>query len=64
MKTVIMDRDFNFSPDERTTISYKKGSRYERVTEAAVDAITKAGAGKVVSEGRMAAAKEDTSASR
>lgn len=43
-----MDRDFHYRPHPRAVVCYKAGCRYERVPEAAVAEILKAGAGSVV----------------
>lgn len=50
MKTVLMDRDFDYHPSPQVTIWYKAGKRYERVPEAAVATIEAAGAGKATGE--------------
>lgn len=50
MKTVEMERDFNFRAAARVFVHYVGGMVYRRVPEAAVRAITAAKAGKVVDE--------------
>jgi hypothetical protein len=48
MKTVEMIREFSYCPFRQVTLQYRAGQTYSRVPEAAVAAILKAGAGKVV----------------
>lgn len=48
MKTVEMERDFNFRAAARVFVHYVGGTVYRRVPEAAVRAIVSAKAGKVV----------------
>lgn len=47
MKTVVMIRTFDYRPKAGVIIAYSGGRRYERVPEAAVRAIVKAGAGEI-----------------
>jgi hypothetical protein len=48
MKTVAMDKDFDFHVSDQQNVSYRKGETYERVPEAQAEAIVTAGAGRVV----------------
>lgn len=48
MKTIVMTRSFDYKPRAGVIIAYCAGQRYERVPEAAVRAILKAGAGDIV----------------
>lgn len=50
MKTVTMERDFDYRPTKHLMRAYKGGKTYSRVPEAAVAAIVAAGAGRVVDE--------------
>jgi hypothetical protein len=48
MKTVKMERDFSYRATPRAFVQYLGGETYQRVPEAAVRAITAAGAGTIV----------------
>jgi hypothetical protein len=48
MKTIAMEKDFDFHIDAQTSVSYMSGLTYERVPEAQAEAIVKAGAGHIV----------------
>jgi hypothetical protein len=47
VKTLTMIRDFSYRAKPRVFIQYRGGCTYERVPEAAVKAITEAGAGTI-----------------
>lgn len=47
MKTVKMARDYSYRATPRVFVQYIGGETYQRVPEAAVRAITAAGAGEV-----------------
>lgn len=48
MKTVTMDRDFDYRPVRNWGVRFQAGITYQHVIEAAVTAIVTAGAGRVV----------------
>ncbi|MCK1460902.1 hypothetical protein IVB34_21700 [Bradyrhizobium sp. 2] len=48
MKTVLMAAAFSYQPFRTVTIQYLAGKLYRRVPEAAVRAILKANAGRVI----------------
>lgn len=48
MKTMFMKRSFDYRPKPGVIFAYEGGQRYERVPEAAVQAILRAGAGEIV----------------
>lgn len=50
MKTVSMQRSFDYRPKRGVIIAYLEGVTYLRVPEAAVRAILEAGAGKIVDD--------------
>ncbi|MBR0855664.1 hypothetical protein [Bradyrhizobium liaoningense] len=50
MKTVLMNRTFDYRPRRAVIVVYAAGQRYERVPEAAVRAIVAAHAGEVVAK--------------
>jgi hypothetical protein len=50
VKTIRMTKEFHYRPHRRAVIVYKAGAIYERVPEAAVSDILKAGACEIVRE--------------
>lgn len=50
MKTVRMERDFNYRAKARVFVKYLGGNTYRRVPEMAVRAIKEARAGQIVEE--------------
>lgn len=51
MKTVVMERTFDYQPHPAVIIVYQKGKKYSRVPEAAVKKIVAARAGAVCQSG-------------
>lgn len=50
MKTVRMTRDFDYHATGQNMVAYKADKTYERVPNAAADAIVAAGAGEVIGD--------------
>jgi (2Fe-2S) ferredoxin len=50
MKTVHMNRTFEYRPRRSVIVVYEGGRRYERVPEAAVRAIVEDSAGEIVKD--------------
>lgn len=50
MKTVEMSRDYDYRPTAQRLTAFKGGKTYEKVPNAAAEAIVAAGAGKIVGE--------------
>ncbi len=67
MKTITMLRDFDYRPKTGVIIAYLDGKTYQRVTEAAAEAIISAKAGKDADKSRAprkAAGKDEGAAER
>jgi hypothetical protein len=47
MKTVVMEKDFDYRPHPRRTVRFHGGVTYARVLEAAALQIERAGAGRI-----------------
>lgn len=54
MKTVKMERSFDYRPKPGTIIHYRAEHTYERVPEAAAEAIKAAGAGRIIAANKVA----------
>lgn len=50
MKTVVMDRDYDYKPTKQRMTAYKAGMTYKKQPNAAADAIVEAGAGRVIGD--------------
>jgi hypothetical protein len=48
MKTVLMVRDFDYTPHRKWSVRFKQGICYSRVLDAAARAIEQAEAGRIV----------------